>query len=170
MRKPKLIDLNDAVQHPGRHVSFEVSTNLEEEEDLDLLVPVTGDLDAVSSGNMLFIKGDLRTRAVMECSRCLKPVQVDIELKIAEEFPIEGTPAGYGNRDYAEVKEEDEPYPIFDGNQLRYEDLIRQNLLVNLPIQPLCDEACEGLPKVGGDEHHGRPEFEQLGKLLEDGR
>lgn len=169
MRKPKLIDLNDAVQHPGRHVSYEVETSLEEEEDLDLLEPIRGTIDAVSTGNMLLVKGDFDARVVLECSRCLAPVQLDVSLKVDEEFPVAGVPSGYGNREYAEVKEsEDEPSQIFEGNQLRYEDLLRQSLWLNLPMQPLCKEACQGLPEGKTAEREGRPEFEALGKLLDD--
>ena len=167
MRKPKLIDLNDAVQHPGRHVSYDVSTSLDEEEDLDLLAPIEGPIDAVSTGNVLLVKGELTAKVVMECVRCLNPVNVEVEFELDEEFPIEGTPAGFGNRDYAEVKEVDEPAPLFEHNQLRYEDLIRQNLWLSLPLRPLCSEACKGLADTDGDGEHGRPEFSALKGLLE---
>ena len=147
---------------------MEVSTSLEEEEDLDIIQPITGTLDAVSSGNVLFVKGEFKTELVFECSRCLTPVQVAVKFKVDEEFPVEGTPAGYGNRDYAEVKEEAEPSPLFDGNQLRYEDLLRQDLWLALPMRVLCREACEGIPEAQTVEEHGRPELKKLAQLLEE--
>ncbi|HET6645543.1 MAG TPA: YceD family protein [Fimbriimonadales bacterium] len=168
MRKPKLLDLNDAVQHPGRHVVVDLAANLEEEEDLDLLDPVSVTLDAVSTGNLLLVSGDAEAHMVMECSRCLSPVKLTIPFHIEEEFPVEGVPSGYGNREYAEVKEVDEAFPLFDGNSLRYEDLIRQSLWLNLPLRPLCRDDCPGLPEAQQDEEHARPEFGALGKLLDD--
>lgn len=168
MRKPKLIDLNDAVQHPGRHVEYDVSTSLDEEEDIDLLEPIEGLIDAVSTGNLLMVKGDFTAKVVMECVRCLKPVTAEVKFVLDEEFPVEGTPAGFGNRDYAEVKEVDEPSPLFEHNQLRYEDLIRQNLWLSLPLRPLCSEACKGIGHSDDDGEHGRPEFSALKGLLED--
>jgi len=168
MRKPKLIDLNDAIQHPGRHVVYEISSGLEEEEDLDLLEPVEGTLDAVSTGNLLLVTGDLTAKVVLECSRCLNPVHISVPIGISEEFPVEGTPSGYGNREHAEVKEESEPFPLFEGNQLRYEDLIRQSIWLNLPLRPLCSESCPGLADGDRSGEHGRPEFKALSRLLGD--
>jgi uncharacterized metal-binding protein YceD (DUF177 family) len=168
MKRPKLIDLNDAIQHPGRQVEFDVSAALDEEEDLDLLDPVRGHLEAVSSGNVLFVKGDLHAEVVMECSRCLAPIPLQVDFKLEEEFPVMGTPAGHGGHDYAEVQEIDEPSPLFEGNQLRYEDLIRQALWLNLPMRPLCKEDCAGISEGGDADEHGRPEFKALSKLLDE--
>ncbi len=168
MKKPPVIDLNDAVQHPGKHLDFELSTILEEEEDLDLLEPVTGRLDAVSTGNLLLITGEFKTSAVVECSRCLAPVQSDIAFHVDEQFPVEGVPSSGGGNTFAHVEAE-EPYPLFHGNNLLYEELLRQNLLLALPQQVLCSEDCPGIPKADGDEVHGHPAFEKLRQISSQG-
>jgi uncharacterized protein len=168
MKRSKLVDLNDAVQHPGRVVKFDVDTNLEEEADIDLLKPVTGSLEAVSTGNLLFVKGTLNAELVLECSRCLKPVEVKISVIVHEEFPVEGIPSGFGNRSHAEVREEGEAFPLFVGNQLKWEDLVRQSLWLSMPARTVCDENCtgvEGYEQTGGG---GRPELAALARLLED--
>lgn len=168
MKRPKQVDLNDAVQHPGRVVEFEVETSLEEEEDVDLLKPIVGNLEAVSTGNILFIDGTLRAELILECSRCLKPVDVRMDLQVHEEFPIEGIPAGFGNREYAEVKEEGEAYPLFDGNSLRWEDLVRQCLWLSMPTRTVCSEACPGIAAYETNDEPVRPELAMLSQLLED--
>jgi uncharacterized protein len=168
MKRPKQVDLNDAVQHPGRVVSFEVETSLEEEEDVDLLRPITGNLEAVSTGNMLFIDGVMRAEMILECSRCLKPVEVKMDLQVHEEFTVDGVPAGFGNREYAEVKEESEAYPLFDGNSLRWEDLVRQTLWLAMPTRTVCSEACPGIGDFEPHDGQARPELAALSQLLED--
>ena len=168
MKRPKQVDLNDAVQHPGRVVSFEVETSLEEEEDVDLLRPITGNLQAVSTGNMLFIDGVLRAEMILECSRCLKPVEVKMDLQVHEEFTVDGVPAGFGNREYAEVKEEGEAYPLFDGNSLRWEDLVRQKLWLAMPTRTVCSAACPGIGDFEPHDGQARPELAALSQLLED--
>lgn len=168
MKRPKQVDLNDAVQHPGRVVEFEVETSLEEEEDVDLLKPIVGNLEAVSTGNLLFIDGILRAELILECSRCLKPVEVKMDLQVHEEFPIEGVPAGFGNREYAEVKEEGEAYPLFDGNSLRWEDLVRQCLWLSMPTRTVCSDDCPGIAEFEPDAGQVRPELAVLSQLLED--
>ena len=168
MKRSKLVDLNDAVQHPGRVVSFDVETNLEEEEDIDLLKPITGNLEAVSTGNLMFVKGTLNAELVVECSRCLKPVDVKIAVMVHEEFPVEGIPSGYGNRDHAEVKEEGEAFPLFTGNQLKWEDLVRQSLWLSMPARTVCEENCPGVEGYEPTEDGSRPELAALASLLEE--
>lgn len=164
MKKPKVIDLNEAIQHPGKHLEFNLSTNLEEEEDLDLLEPVTGTLRAVSTGNMLLVDGTFSTRAVVECSRCLAPVEVSVDFEVQEEFPVEGVPAEMGG--FAHV-ETDEPTPLFDGNGLLYEELLRQDLWLNLPTHPLCREDCPGIAQEVDDIEKERLKFSALSEILQ---
>lgn len=168
MRRDDLLDLNDILQHPGRQLSVEVTTDLDDEEDLDLVKPLEGVLEAISSGNLLLIKGDFKTRAIVECARCSGPLEIDVEFEIDEQFPVVGVPSSLSHQDFAKV-EADEPYPLFEGNNLMVESLLRQNLLLNFPVQPLCSFGWEGdcpiareraaKPKSSGAV---RPEFEKL--------
>lgn len=168
MKRPKQVDLNDAVQHPGRVVAFEVETSLEEEEDVDLISPITGSLEAVSTGNLLFVDGTLHVELVLECSRCLKPVELKMDIQVHEEFPVEGVPAGFGNREFAHVHEEGEAYPLFEGNNLRWEDLVRQTLWLSVPTRTVCGEDCPGIAEYEVQTEVVRPELATLSTLLED--
>ena len=76
------------------------------------------------------------------------------------------------SQDYARVVP-DEPVTMFDGNSLLVEALLRQQLLVELPMQALCEYGWDGPCPVAQaraismpDQPHGRPEFEKLSKLL----
>jgi uncharacterized protein len=67
----------------------------------------------------------------------------------------------------------DEPYPLFEGNQLMVEALLRQDLILNYPVQPLCSFGWEGdcpiakerlvIKKQNSTAH---PEFEKLKNLV----
>lgn len=172
MKRDGLLDLNEALQHPGRTLFFELSTELNQEEDLDLLEPLDGRLEAVSTGNLLLLKGEFKTRAVVECARCGGPLEIEVTFEIGEQFPVEGVPSSYGMGDFARVVPE-EPYQLFDGNALIVDALLRQALIVSLPIQPICEFGWDGDCPValtrGGksDEPHGRDEFQKLKNLLE---
>jgi len=50
MKRDDLLDLNDILQHPGRKLEVDISTELPEEEDIDLVKPLEGYLEAVSTG------------------------------------------------------------------------------------------------------------------------
>lgn len=172
MRREDLLDLNDVLQHPGRELAVDISTELPEEADVDLLKPLEGYLEAVSTGNLLLITGKFTTRAVLECARCAGPLEVDIEFELDEQFPVEGIPSSLSPQDTAKVAP-DEPFELFDGNNLLVENLVRQGLLLAMPVQSLCEYGWDGdcpqaaallasIKKVKAI----RPEFESLSSLL----
>lgn len=166
MRRPKLFDLNDALQHPGRKVYLEVSTSLEEEDDLDLVRPIVGELSAVSTGSMLLVEGLCHVTMVLECARCNDPVEVEFDFEIREEFPVEGVAAGYGSGGMAHVVPGEDAV-MFRGNSLIWEELIRQDLWGQIPYSVLCREDCPGVEWDHGIPV-GRPEFQVLSQLLDD--
>lgn len=174
MRRDDLLDLNDVLQHPGRKLEVDISTELPEEEDLDLVKPVEGYLEAISTGNLLLITGKFTTRAVLECARCVEAIEVDIEFEVEEQFPVQGIPSSYGSGDFAKVAP-DEPFELFEDNNLIVENLLRQSLLVEIPIQPLCSFGWDGDCPVAKEKGAvapnptGRPEFEKLANLMKSG-
>jgi len=172
MHRDDLLDLNDVLQHPGRTLAVDVSTELPEEADIDLLSPLEGFLEAVSTGNLLLITGEFSTRIVVECARCVGPLETDIKFEIDEQFAVAGTPSSLDPKDTAKVVA-DEPFPLFEGNQLIVENLLRQALLLALPVQPLCEFGWDGdCPEatkrgvVARTVEVTRPEFDALQNLL----
>ncbi len=168
MNKALLLDFNDAIQHPGRTERFEISTSLENEADLDLLAPITGHLEGVSTGNSLLLTGEGSARVMLECARCLKPVEVTLQFEIDETFEVKGTPAGYQSGGFAEVCDE-EARDLFEGNCLIYEELIRQALWLTMPAKVLCADKCEGLPEGQPADEPTNLAFKDLSKLIEKG-
>lgn len=172
MKREDLLDLNDVLQHPGRKVAVDISTELPDEEDIDLVAPVEGFLEAVSTGNILLLTGEFKTRAVVECARCTAPLEKDVEFEIDEQFPVEGVPSSLSSQDYARVVP-DEPFALFEGNSLIPEALIRQALLLSFPVQPLCEFGWDGPCPVAAQRDtenkrapQGRTELQQLSQFL----
>jgi len=172
MIREDLLDLNDALQHPGRKISVDITTELPDEGELDLVAPLEGFLEAVSTGNLLLITGEFKAKAVVECARCSGPVEQLVNLEIDEQFPVVGTPSSLSAKDFAQVAA-DEPFPLFEGNQLIVEALLRQALLLALPNQPLCEFGWDGDCPVAAEQEvalpkasNARPEFLALQNLL----
>jgi len=173
MKRHGLLDLNEAIQHPGKKLRFEVTTSLPAEGDLDLLSPIEGELEAVSTGNILLLKGKFSAKCVVECSRCGEPLDQTVEFLMADEFDVEGVPSGFGTGEYARVVEE-EDYPLFDKNSLQKDVYVRQGLFVNMPVQPLCEFGWDGpcpkaaakAAKVAQAEEHGHPAMQKLRNLV----
>lgn len=143
MKRDDLLDLNDVLQHPGRTLEVDLSSDLPEEGEVDLASPIEGCLEIVSTGNALIVKGEFSARCVFECARCTEPIEVDVPFTMEEEFPVEGVPSSWSHDDCAKVVSE-EGFPLFDGNHLMVENLLRQGLIVSLPLQPLCSFGWDG--------------------------
>jgi uncharacterized metal-binding protein YceD (DUF177 family) len=143
MRRQDLLDLDDVLQHPGRKLAVDISTELPDEADVDLATPIEGYIEAVSTGNLLLVTGVFSTRIHSDCARCSAPLETDLTFEVDEQFLVEGVPSSLSAQDYAKVSA-DEPFPLFDGNSLLVEDLLRQDLLLAVPIQVLCSHGWEG--------------------------
>lgn len=139
MRRDGLMDLNDALQHPGRVAAESFSTMLDSEEDLGLVEPLTGEIEAVSTGNALIVSAEVSTRVRTECSLCGRPLEVDLEFEMEDDFAVEGLASSYSREGFAKVID-DEPYPLFKDNALIRDEYLRQGLILNLPMRPECPE------------------------------
>ncbi|MBX3118380.1 MAG: DUF177 domain-containing protein [Fimbriimonadaceae bacterium] len=172
MKREHLLDLNEVLQHPGKKLSIEISTNLENDPEIELMEPMQGFLEAVSTGNILLLTGTFTAKIIADCARCSGPIEVPVEFEVDEQFPVVGVPASYGMNDYARVDEEEEPYKLFVENSLDVQALLRQDLIVSAPMQPLCQYGWDGdCPQAANSglkpsAAEGRPEFSKLQSLL----
>jgi uncharacterized protein len=85
-------------------------------------------LEAMSD-HAITVKGTITAPWVGECRRCLRTIEGTVSLDVEEVFdrsPIEG-----------------ETYPL-DGDHLNVEPLVRDAVLLSLPLAPLCEVACPG--------------------------
>ncbi|MBL8059130.1 MAG: DUF177 domain-containing protein [Chthonomonas sp.] len=170
MKRDGMLDLNDALQHPGRVIAVDISTEMPGEEDINLTEPVEGFLEAVSTGNQLMVKGEFKTRCTLQCARCGGPLEQDLKFEISEDFSVAGVPSMYAQDDFARIVSE-EDFPLFEENNLIVEALIHQGLLINLPQAPLCAYGWDGdcpearnIPKQRSEQAHP---LESLSELLD---
>ncbi len=84
------------------------------------------------------LRGDLETT----CARCLEPAQVALNVPLAVTFV---------SREADKTGDDEDPDVIsFLGNEIDVGDEIRDEILLALPINPLCRESCQGLCTVCG--------------------
>ena len=88
-----------------------------------------------------------------QCSRCLQPLEVPVQLDLEEEFfarvdPTTGTSLP--------PPEEPEAFRIDPHHMLELDEAVRQYWALALPMQPLCRPDCLGLcPRCGRDLNQG---------------
>ncbi len=146
--------------------------------DLEILESVGVPLVAVAAGDVIevdmrlesvaegiLLSADVYAVAKGECIRCLDPVEITVERKIQELYRYEPTNEKGGKRkkpgrndraDEVDLEEDDELW--LDGNVMNLETPIRDAIVLDLPVNPLCSEECQGLCPDCGEKWEKLPE------------
>jgi uncharacterized protein len=113
-------------------------------------VVVDADLEVVDGG--VVVTGTVTSTWSGECRRCLRPVSAPLVASVREVF--ERAPR-VRDADAAEA-DEAETYP-FSGDTVDLVPLIRDALLLELPLAPLCRPDCAGLCPICGADRTEQP-------------
>jgi uncharacterized protein len=96
------------------------------------------------------VDGELRGRLVLPCQRCLEPATVPVEIRLHK---IYTAAADRKDRDAA-LDDEDVDYAHHDGETVDLWPVLREDLILAVPITVLCQEDCRGLcPSCGIDRN-----------------
>jgi len=93
------------------------------------------------------VRGKLAAQVALDCDRCLQPVA----LPIAVTFDLDYVPASeYAAEQLEELGSDDLPVAVFDGEAIDVDELVREQVILELPARALCREDCKGLCPVCG--------------------
>jgi uncharacterized protein len=170
------LDLTEIAQHVGKQMSYDVDEPPSSITDLQVLSPIRGTLRFTNTGDLLLVRGILHTTVELECSRCLRLFEMPLRCEVEEQVELRAIAARPFEHPQVTIVPEEGDTLFLDGNMLDLTELIRQMLLVSLPIKPLHDEECRGLcPTCGADLNEGEcscerpvghPAFAALARLL----
>ena len=91
--------------------------------------------------------GELRTRLSVSCGRCLKKLELPVNVRFSERF----VPAvDWRNEEQHELREEDLDLALFDGEAIELDDVVREEIMLAVPGHVLCEDNCKGLCPVCG--------------------
>jgi uncharacterized metal-binding protein YceD (DUF177 family) len=109
---------------------------------------LTGQL--MPTGDDYLLRGELRGDLEMPCARCLEPALVHVDVPITMTFVA----AGNEDIDVDEEEDADAEMVTFKGGEIDLSNELRDALVLAIPFNPLCDEACRGLcPLCGGNRN-----------------
>jgi uncharacterized metal-binding protein YceD (DUF177 family) len=92
-------------------------------------------LESVMEG--VLVSGDIEVPLMGSCARCLEPIEDTLTLAVQELYAYEGSTT-------EATSEEDEVRRI-EGDHLDLEPLVRDTVVLALPLAPVCAEDCAGL-------------------------
>lgn len=99
------------------------------------------------------VVGELSTRVEVPCARCLDPVSRDIARKFDLLYRPQGTDAG---REEISVTDAEAEIGYYTGDGLLLEEVLREQVLLAVPIKIVCREECRGLcPHCGKNLNQG---------------
>lgn len=88
------------------------------------------------------IEGTISTETETECTRCLLAVERNFEFVFEAAFVTE---ENYTQTKEAEINAKDLDVSVFEGDKIDLTELVREQILLNLPEQVFCKEDCKGL-------------------------
>ncbi len=139
------IDLSELAANIGKSYHYDIKEKCNDEEysELHCIDPIVGGADFTNTGSLILARGKFKTVVELECSRCLGKSTVPVEVKMEEQFPITNLQAMLAGHEEEITEEEIEP--LFKNNIFDLSEFIRQSVLVETPIRPLCSDVCKGL-------------------------
>src|SRR5579862_2418379 len=99
------------------------------------------------------VKGRVATRLELNCARCLEAVEQDVE----REFDLLYRPLGVdAGRDEMSVTDAEAEISYYEGQGVLLEDVLREQVLLAVPLKAICREDCKGLcPHCGKNLNQG---------------
>jgi uncharacterized protein len=130
--------------------------------DLQPLSNLDGKVTLIRTADGILVTGPLHLSVELTCSRCLEPFAFPLQFILEEEFrPSIDIVTGM----HLPLTEGGEPATRIDAHHtLDLREVVRQQVLLALPINPVCRSKCAGLCPVCGKNwnegtcDHGEPE------------
>ncbi len=127
------------------------------------------DGEATNTGEGIFVRGNVTGYVDFACSLCLKEFSVSLNVPLEENYHREGEEI---------PQDEEEPVRVYREDEIDITDLIKEGLLLALPMKPICKPDCKGLCSYCGcdlntqqcncKEEEIDPRLAVLGSLLQD--
>jgi len=137
----KLIDIEDSLVLKGNLETTKSSNAYK------LASPVHYELMIKKNKDTLSIKGNLNCIVYLTCSRCLDEFPYMINTKV--DFKMMSQSLAPNEPELELTRDEMDIY-YYEGNEIEFEPIINEEIMLNIPIKPLCKETCKGLCQICG--------------------
>lgn len=116
-----------------------------------LTEPVRFRGEAVRIDGKAHLRGTLLGAATVDCSRCLEPIERPIEVFFDASFV---GPDMIPDDAETALADADLDESVAEDRKIDVSETLREQILLDLPDHPVCNEVCKGLcPKCGGNRN-----------------
>ena len=107
----------------------------------------TLELQAIRAGARVRVAGSVNATVEVDCDRCLKPLSVAVD----QSFDLLYVPP-LGTDEEHELGEDDLSIAFYQDDVIDFDDLVREQIELALPMARLCGDDCQGLcPECGAN-------------------
>lgn len=103
-------------------------------------IPVA--LTAEKAGREVRIRGQIQAEVVLLCSRCLEPIRISLTPQFDQFYQRAGSAHLVGE---IALQEKDTEIAFFQGDFIEVSDIVREQIVLAVPMKPMCREDCQGL-------------------------
>ncbi len=138
------IDVTSILNQPGSSLPFDLLEEVKAPDDgLTIVGPVLAKGVATSLGKEVYVQAHITGSTELTCSRCLATFTKRFDVDCEGRFTELGTEEEEKEDDVVEV------FPL-DGAHCVLDDMIGHEIILSLPMKPLCSQDCRGLCAVCG--------------------
>lgn len=99
-------------------------------------------LKASRFGDKVLVDGRATSMASLVCSRCLKKISFPVKMR----FNVEYIPyREFAEEDEHELTREELDVSFYRDDEIDIRDLVREQMLLAIPMKPLCGSNCQGI-------------------------
>lgn len=155
----------NAIPDEGKRLTLEVEPQEIglDESDARFRGPLTISAELERADTIVTAEGMIEGISLLECVRCLRPFEWDLSVSFSAEYRPEAVPKKPGpavstaeqEEREAGLDEDDEAY-TYRKEQVDLAEMLRELVILALPMHPLCKESCLGLCSVCGQDRNIR--------------
>jgi uncharacterized protein len=110
--------------------------------DFDFESPLSAEVKIRKTDHTLFLQGNVRAVLRLQCVRCLK----DFSYPLASTFDLALHPSRETSLgEEKELSEDDLESNFFEGGEIHLSEIACEQIFLEIPYQPLCNEGCKGI-------------------------
>jgi len=131
------------IPEEGLEIDERVALNIDRGE-----VPAHIRLSLEKKDREVLVKGSVESELVLTCGRCLQEFRKEASVPVDLVYePLEDL-----KDEIRELGAEELETVFYKGDELDIDALAAEQLILNIPMKPLCGEACKGIcPNCGAD-------------------
>jgi len=119
--------------------------------DFDFETPLQSEVRIRRAGRSVLMTGKVQTTLRLQCVRCLKefsyPLSTSFELIL---HPLKEAPS----EEETEIGSEEMESGFFEGGEIHLSEIACEQIFLEIPYQPLCQEGCKGLCPICGKDQN----------------